>query len=360
MLGAMLLLIGGVGGVDAVPTDDAYVAGYATAILEREFRVSVPSLVVRDGVITFAAGDLAGADRLAVEASLGRIRGVRRVIALSAPAAAASSAEPAGGKPAAAVTEASSFEVLPAGLLFRPLIADPRWPAFGTTVRHYFDDQRWTSVAAVALGDMLPIVRGRIGESLQWEAGLFAAVWGLFDMDTESGDLVSMDYVVGGFGSLRQGPWSGIARVLHRSTHLGDEEVINRGTNRVNFSYESADARVAYEPFEWLRVYGGGGYVLRVEPKNYAPWSLTLGGELRSTWTLPGRLRPIFGVDVQSREEHNWEPQLSVRAGLELESIAVLGRRIQLLIEYFNGHSMDGQFYTRDVEYLGLGVHFKF
>jgi hypothetical protein len=28
MLGAMLLLIGGVGGVDAVPTDDAYVAGY--------------------------------------------------------------------------------------------------------------------------------------------------------------------------------------------------------------------------------------------------------------------------------------------------------------------------------------------
>ena len=207
MLGAMLLLIGGVGGVDAVPTDDAYVAGYAAAILEREFRVSVPSLVVRDGVITFAAGDLAGADRHAVEASLGRIRGVRRVIALSAPAAAAaSSAAPVGERPEPGVTEASRFEVLPGGLLFRPLIADPRWPAFGTTVRHYFDDRRWTSVAAVALGDMLPIVRGRIGESLQWEAGLHAAVWGLFDMDTESADLISMDYIVGGFGSLRQGP----------------------------------------------------------------------------------------------------------------------------------------------------------
>jgi hypothetical protein len=361
MLGAMLLLIGGVGGVDAVPTDDAYVAGYAAAILEREFRVSVPSLVVRDGVITFAAGDLAGAVRPAVEASLARIRGVRRVIALSAPAAAAaSSAAPVGGRPEPGVAEASRFEVLPAGLLFRPLIADPRWPAFGTTVRHYFDDRRWTSVAAVALGDMLPIVRGRIGESLQWEAGLHAAVWGLFDMDTESADLISMDYIVGGFGSLRQGPWSGIARVFHRSAHLGDEEVLNRGTNRLNFSYESADARVAYEPFEWLRVYGGGGYILRVEPKNYAPWSLALGGELRSAWTLPGRLRPILGVDVQSREEHNWEPQLSVRAGLELESVAMLGRRIQLLIEYFNGHSMDGQFYTRDVEYVGLGMHFKF
>jgi hypothetical protein len=49
-----------------------------------------------------------------------------------------------------------------------------------------------------------------------------------------------------------------------------------------------------------------------------------------------------------------------VRAGLELESVAVLDRRVQVLIEYFTGHSMDGQFYTRDVEYLGLGIHFKF
>lgn len=185
-------------------------------------------------------------------------------------------------------------------------------------------------------------------------------MWGLFDMDSESADLINMDYIVGGFGSLRRGPWSGIARVFHRSAHLGDEEILHHHTNRVNFSYEGTDLRVAYEPLEWLRVYGGAGYILRVEPKNYAPWSLALGGELRSAWTLPGRLRPIFGVDVQSREEHDWEPQVSVRAGLELESAAVLGRRIQLLIEYFNGHSMDGQFYTREVEYLGLGIHFKF
>jgi hypothetical protein len=330
VLGAMLLLIGGAGDVDAVPADDAYVAGYASAILEREFRVSVPSLVVRDGVITLAAGDLGGADRPAVESTLGRIRGVRRVIVLSAPtpAAGASSAARAGATPEPAVPEAPGIEVLPAGLLFRPLIADPRWPAFGTTIRHYFDDSKWETVAAVSLGDMMPIVRGRIGESLQWEAGVHAALWGLFDMDSESADLINMDYIVGGFGSLRRGPWSGIARVFHRSAHLGDEEILHHHTTRVNFSYEGTDFRVAYEPLEWLRVYGGAGYIFRVEPKNYAPWSLALGGELRSTWTLPGRLRPIFGVDVQSREEHDWEPQVSVRAGLELESAAVLGRRI--------------------------------
>jgi hypothetical protein len=65
----------------------------------------------------------------------------------------------------------------------------------------------------VALGDMMPIVRGRFGESLQWEAGVHAALSGRFDMDSESANLINMDYIVGAFGSLRQGLRSGIARV---------------------------------------------------------------------------------------------------------------------------------------------------
>ena len=353
----------------AVPIDDAYTAGYAAAILEREFRVSAPSLVVRDGVITLAGSDLAGADTAAVQSSLGRIRGVRRVVVLTAPGAPAGTAanpasasahRPPSASDAPPAADSPRFEVLPAGLLFRGLIADPRWPGFGTTIRSYFDDSKWGTVAAVSLGDMMPIVRGRIGEGWQWEAGVHATLWGLFDLDSESKNLVNMDYIVGGFGSLRYGPWSGIGRLYHRSTHLGDEEVLDNHTERVNFSYEAADMRVSYDALPWLRFYGGGGYIVRVEPKNYAPWSVALGSELRSAWLLPGGFRPIFGVDVQSREEHDWEPQVSIRAGVELESPIVLGRRIQFLAEYFNGHSVDGQFYTRAVEYFGLGIQFKF
>jgi len=366
----LTLLLGRALSAGAAATDDAYMAGYAAAVLEREFRVTAPSLTVRDGVMTFAGSDLGGADQATVAAALSRIRGVRRVIVLTAPASVTTTTVAGPGAapaPARSTGQAipplegtPTFEVLPAGLLFRPLIADPRWPAFGTTVRHYFDDSKWESIAAVELGDMMPLVRGRIGETLQWEAGVHAGLWALFDMDSESANLTNLDYIVGGFASVRQGPWSGIARVFHRSAHLGDEEIIHHHTNRINFSYEGMDARISYEPWDWLRLYGGGGYIFRVEPKNYAPWKVQSGLELRSGWTLPGRLRPIFGADFQFLEEHDWQPQISLRGGLELESLAVLGRKVQLLIEYFNGNSVDGQFYTREVEYLGLGVRFKF
>jgi len=366
----LTLLLGRALSAGAAATDDAYMAGYAAAVLEREFRVTAPSLTVRDGVMTLAGSDLGGADQATVAAALSRIRGVRRVIVLTAPASVTTTTVAGPGAapaPARSTGQAipplegtPTFEVLPAGLLFRPLIADPRWPAFGTTVRHYFDDSKWESIAAVELGDMMPLVRGRIGETLQWEAGVHAGLWALFDMDSESANLTNLDYIVGGFASVRQGPWSGIARVFHRSAHLGDEEIIHHHTNRINFSYEGMDARISYEPWDWLRLYGGGGYIFRVEPKNYAPWKVQSGLELRSGWTLPGRLRPIFGADFQFLEEHDWQPQISLRGGLELESLAVLGRKVQLLIEYFNGNSVDGQFYTREVEYLGLGVRFKF
>jgi hypothetical protein len=37
---------------------------------------------------------------------------------------------------------------------------------------------------------------------------------------------------------------------------------------------------------------------------------------------------------------------VSVRAGIQFESVRVLERNLQLLVEYFNGNSPDGQFYT--------------
>ena len=66
----------------AAPSDDSFIAGYAAAVLEREFSLTAPSLRVQNGVISLAASDLGSADRARVVAQLEQIRGVARVVVL--------------------------------------------------------------------------------------------------------------------------------------------------------------------------------------------------------------------------------------------------------------------------------------
>lgn len=62
-------------------------------------------------------------------------------------------------------------------------------------------------------------------------------------------------------------------------------------------------------------------------------------------------------MDVQHREQNNWNTDLSIRAGVQLEKVPILDRRLQLPLEYFNGRSPNGQFYRERIEYFGLGLH---
>jgi uncharacterized protein DUF1207 len=65
-------------------------------------------------------------------------------------------------------------------------------------------------------------------------------------------------------------------------------------------------------------------------------------------------------LDVQSFEERDWAVNYSARAGVEFRSGWLASRRLQVLLEYFNGNSPNGQFFDRTIEYFGPGVHFYF
>ena len=84
-----------------------------------------------------------------------------------------------------------------------------------------------------------------------------------------------------------------------------------------------------------------------------------MGVEVRSPHTYFGTARsgPSPPIDVQNREQNDWQADLSVRAGVQFEKLAVFERKIQLLAEYFNGYSPNGQFYRDKVQYIGLGIH---
>jgi hypothetical protein len=107
-------------------------------------------------------------------------------------------------------------------------------------------------------------------------------------------------------------------------------------------------------------VYAGGGYLFDRDPSSLHPWSAQYGLEFISPWPpRERRWRPIFAADVQHREENHWSADLSLRTGIQIDGV-LASRNLQILLEYFRGHSPNGQFYKDRIEYFGLGAHFHF
>ena len=47
---------------------------------------------------------------------------------------------------------------------------------------------------------------------------------------------------------------------------------------------------------------------------------------------------------------------MSVKAGVQWESLSVVDRKLSLMLEYYNGRNPNGQFYDRGIEYVGLSL----
>ena len=337
----------------AAPPEDPYLAGYAGAVLEREFKVSPRAVTAMHGVLTIDAAQIQRADRERILSTLAGLPGVVRVDVR----------EPGRGPEVTPLaTSALSTGLLPGGHLFQPLLADPRWPHFGASYRYYLESHDdFRNVGAANFGETIPIFRGNAPGESQWEAGIQAGVFSVFQLDAPSKDLINADYFAALYGVWRRGPFSALGRVFHQSSHLGDEFLLRTRVDRVNLSYESLDLKVSYDLPYGFRVYGGGGWLFDQDPSDLKPWTTQGGVEFRSPWTFAGKyLRPVGAVDLQSKQENNWNVDVSLRAGIQFESVRVLERNLQLLFEYFNGNSPDGQFYTQRVEYLGVGAHFHF
>ncbi|MCK9635061.1 MAG: DUF1207 domain-containing protein [Methylobacter tundripaludum] len=356
----------------ATDQDDAYIAGYAAGVLKHDLKRDMPTLVVQDGVITLPVSSLEAADRTKAVRLLAEIPGVKAVKLSEATsrqsvADSSKSVQAAGyGVGAGAETTLLPTGLLPTGHLFKPLLADTRWAHFSAAYRNYqsnnFDGR---DIASVSFGETIPFYRSNFGQSTaQWETGVQAGVFSDFNLGASSSDLVNTDFIAAVYSSARAGQFSAFGRIYHQSSHLGDEFLlrkINTKFERVNLSYEGADLKLSYELPYGVRLYGGGGGLFHKEPSTLKIWSAQYGVEFRSPWRIDfASMRPIVAADIKNYDENNWSTDVSARAGVEFGNSGVLGRKLQVLAEYYNGYSPSGQFYKEKVEYVGLGAHYHF
>ena len=105
-------------------------------------------------------------------------------------------------------------------------------------------------------------------------------------------------------------------------------------------------------------MYGGGGYIVHRDPDYIKRLKVQGGVEYRAQNTFwDGRLRPVTGLDVKSEQMSRWTAGISFKTGVQIENSVFISNEIQLMLEAYSGKSMNGQFYTDNIQYLGIGLH---
>lgn len=255
----------------------------------------------------------------------------------------------------------------PDGDLFAGPLADQKLPRFHMTWQSWSSGNGRFHIASAGFGENFGLVRwprGREGDG--WQLGISGAVFAVFNLDSSSIDLLNADYVAGFPISWRSGAWSGRLRLFHQSSHLGDEFLLQLQdaqpvppAQRINLSYEAAEILGSYEK-EGARVYFGGTRIVTSEPRDLGRRRLQAGVEYRGHPVHWRTSRIIAGLDVQAWNETDWDRDLSFKTGLMFRSPYGDARSLQVLLEYYNGRVPHGQFFTAEIEYVGVGIAFAF
>jgi hypothetical protein len=220
-------------------------------------------------------------------------------------------------------------------------------------------------VAAVGIGAVFPLV-----QLATWSGGgvqlvVDGRVFARFRIEKPQRDDMGQDWWVGGGFEFADGPWSGRALIMHRSSHLGDEFMVDTGAERIEFGSEQLDVMGAYLVPGVARVYAGGSLIFR----SY------LGREQRLL-DLGVRDRAVMQAGFD-HEWHPWrDPRFIVHAGLDVHAAertewrrgvaAALGvgvrakRALRLTLRGYDGMSMMGEFFLTRERYgaLELSAHF--
>lgn len=350
---------------------DAYLKGFVTAILERElgWSRSAYKVVITGGIATLTLLD--GDERKAARAQevLAKVDGLRAVnIVLEEPASPRRGGlhrVTGAAREAGHLTEEKVF--LPSGVLFAPLIADPKEPQSfvslqnASTYRGAISPGRdRIELASVAFGGTFGLFRW-LGEAEGngFQAGVDGALFAQFDMSSDDHRLINADYTVGIPFTFREGSFSTRLRVYHQSSHLGDEFLLDYEPARVNLSFIGVQV-LASKDFEYWRAYGGCEWMGNRDPSSLRAWSAMAGMEYREKARYVLRGRFVGGFALKAYQENDWHPGASLKAGMEFGPPEPSTRHFRVMLEAYKGYLPFSQFFQQRVEYLGLGAYFSF
>ncbi len=107
-----------------------------------------------------------------------------------------------------------------------------------------------------------------------------------------------------------------------------------------------------------VRVYGGVQYLFHVDPKNVGKFSAQAGIEANSGDHINQAITAYAALDVQAVKVYVQTIRTSIEAGIKLGRY--YGRGLNIYYAYFDGMSMNGEYFDRREEYNAVGIRFEF
>lgn len=237
----------------------------------------------------------------------------------------------------------------PDGPAFHPPLASPLEPAFRLApVRvDRGDTERWVGLLDFGERFTATVRSPDREDGLRLDLAVSGGAFTRFDLETSSNEFVEAHFRGAVQGLARRGRLAARLELHHVSSHLGDEFLVRTGRQPISTSREGVELLMQADPVSELRVYAGGGVLLR-STEDLEPLSARGGLEW---WTGGGGEgpAPYVAADVHAWEEVGWDPAVAAEVGL-----ATGGGRYRLALTAGAGPSRAEQFVREDETFWGV------
>ena len=253
----------------------------------------------------------------------------------------------------------NEWHLLPGTLLYHAYLAGEKEPRIGLSV---LSDSKKGWLWESALGGRVGILRrGDLGlyPANAWQIDLEGAALARVSPSEASAPLQATDYRIGIQWTKRTGPIAYKAGYYHISSHAGDEYLIANPTfKRINYVRDSLVFGVTRDVIPDAQVYGEIGYAIGADG-GAEPLEFQFGAQYNPIRDTGLRGAPFAAVNVHLRQEVDFGGGINVMAGWRWRN-AENGRLLRVGLQYYNGKSIQYEFFDQSQQLIGYGVWFDY
>lgn len=250
--------------------------------------------------------------------------------------------------------------LFPKSEIFQEFIADTEQPYFYATItRQKLDNSESFTMGMTGCGETLGICNWKFDTQKAMQIDLNIGIFSQFNFDTNSQDLINADYTIGLALSYRSGNNSLKIKIHHKSSHLGDEFILDNyyeGKHYDNVTYEGLELMLSKD-IKNFRIYAGYNHLIHVD--NDIENSIYQAGlEYRKRSKKLNKLSYVTGLNLRNIKYLKRETNRSLKFGCEYKKDNE--SYVKILLEHYKGYMPFGYFYDIETTSNGIGIYLGF